>query len=310
MSLILKTSIIIGILSVCQFSFGQGRRSGWGGSGGSGGDRSGSSQDFRSRRGGGDRGGGDRGGGGSSGPASGDDIAQRLSRTEDFLKRLDTNHNGIIDPEEASDGGAKFMLDRIFSRMGKEPHYPMAISEILRQYEGYLRTSGNTTSSGSPSPSASPPSGSSPAAGWASPPGMGFGSPAAPASGSSFSASKPVIASVSLVPAANLAIATPSGPTAAPAASSPSAAASPAADAKPVPRMPSRFKTPQERLPKGLPAWFLAKADADGQITMAEFTDNWTPEKVAEFARYDLNHDGIITAAECLKVEKAKGGSK
>ena len=43
---------------------------------------------------------------------------------------------------------------------------------------------------------------------------------------------------------------------------------------------------------------------------MAEFTDNWTPEKLAEFARYDLNHDGIITAAECLKVEKAKGGSK
>ena len=37
---------------------------------------------------------------------------------------------------------------------------------------------------------------------------------------------------------------------------------------------------------------------------------NWTPEKVAEFARYDLNHDGIITADECLKVEKAKAGSK
>ncbi len=57
-------------------------------------------------------------------------------------------------------------------------------------------------------------------------------------------------------------------------------------------------------MPKGLPDWFLAKANADGQITMAEFTTNWTPDEVARFARYDLNHDGIITAAECLKVEK------
>ena len=83
------------------------------------------------------------------------------------------------------------------------------------------------------------------------------------------------------------------------------------ADAKPAPRKPGRFLTARERLPKGLPDWFLEKdVNGDGQITMAEFTDNWTPEKLAEFARYDLNHDGIITAAECLKVEKAKAGSK
>ena len=64
-------------------------------------------------------------------------------------------------------------------------------------------------------------------------------------------------------------------------------------------------------MPKGLPDWFLEKdVNGNGQITMAEFTDTWTPEKLAEFARYDLNHDGIITAAECLKVEKAKASSK
>jgi len=62
-------------------------------------------------------------------------------------------------------------------------------------------------------------------------------------------------------------------------------------------------------LPKGLPDWFLEK-NVDGQITMADFATTWTPEKVAEFARYDLNHDGIITAAECLKVEKGKASSK
>jgi hypothetical protein len=52
----------------------------------------------------------------------------------------------------------------------------------------------------------------------------------------------------------------------------------------------------------------VRKADADGQITMAEFADHWTPDTVAEFEKYDLNHDGIITAAECLKAEKQRRG--
>ena len=62
------------------------------------------------------------------------------------------------------------------------------------------------------------------------------------------------------------------------------------------------------RQPKGLPDWFLAKEDADGQITMAEYTERWTPDALAEFQKYDLNHDGIITAAEVLKVQKGRGG--
>jgi Ca2+-binding EF-hand superfamily protein len=82
-------------------------------------------------------------------------------------------------------------------------------------------------------------------------------------------------------------------------------------EAKPAAKKLNRFPTGRERLPKGLPDWFLEKdKNGDGQITMAQFTDEWTPEKLAEFARYDLNHDGIITAAECLKVEKAKTAGK
>ena len=69
-----------------------------------------------------------------------------------------------------------------------------------------------------------------------------------------------------------------------------------------------KWSTAAQHLPKGLPDWFLKKADADGQITMAEFTDRWTPELVAEFEKYDLNHDGIITAAEVLKGAKPRGG--
>ena len=83
------------------------------------------------------------------------------------------------------------------------------------------------------------------------------------------------------------------------------AAASPDSPAAPPSRKSGRFLKPTERLPKGLPDWFAAKdTDGDGQVTMAEFASEWTPEKIAEFARYDLNHDGIITAAECLKADK------
>ena len=59
-------------------------------------------------------------------------------------------------------------------------------------------------------------------------------------------------------------------------------------------------------LPKGLPDWFVEKANSDGQVTMADYTKNWTQDAVAKFDRYDPNHDGVITAEECLPVEKGK----
>ena len=66
-----------------------------------------------------------------------------------------------------------------------------------------------------------------------------------------------------------------------------------------------RFLTPTERLPQGLPSWFLQlDMDGDGQIKMVEFSRDWTDETAAQFDRYDLNHDGFITPEECLKVEK------
>lgn len=68
-----------------------------------------------------------------------------------------------------------------------------------------------------------------------------------------------------------------------------------------------RFLSPLERLPKGLPEWFARKdADGDGQVSMAEFSAEWDDAKAGEFAKYDLNGDGIITPQECLQAEKAK----
>ncbi len=58
----------------------------------------------------------------------------------------------------------------------------------------------------------------------------------------------------------------------------------------------------QKGLPQGLPEWFRERdANRDGQVAMAEFTDDWTDEKEAEFDRFDLNDDGFVTPGECLK---------
>ena len=66
-----------------------------------------------------------------------------------------------------------------------------------------------------------------------------------------------------------------------------------------------RFLTPTERLPKGMPDWFIKNdADGDGQIMMVEYSSNWTESTAAEFAKLDLDGDGIITPSECMAGEK------
>lgn len=68
-----------------------------------------------------------------------------------------------------------------------------------------------------------------------------------------------------------------------------------------------RFLTPTERLPKGMPDWFIKNdADGDGQIMMVEYSSNWTESTAAEFAKLDLDGDGIITPEECLAAEPKK----
>ena len=135
---------------------------------------------------------------------------------------------------------------------------------------------------------------------------FGFGPPqagqAAPAGFGNTAGTAPKVASAPVSPAAA------KSTSGAPAAST---TTGPADAAKAAPRKPARFLTPRERLPKGLPDWFLEKdVHGNGQVTMAEYTEHWTAEAAEEFAKYDLNHDGIITAAECLKVEQQRAGSK
>ncbi|MCL4195015.1 MAG: hypothetical protein KJZ87_24960 [Thermoguttaceae bacterium] len=72
------------------------------------------------------------------------------------------------------------------------------------------------------------------------------------------------------------------------------------------PRRSMKFYMPAARLPQGLPPWFLDRdADGDGQLTMAEFAPQATASQIAEFARYDLDADGLLTAQEYLRAVKA-----
>jgi hypothetical protein len=78
-----------------------------------------------------------------------------------------------------------------------------------------------------------------------------------------------------------------------------------AGDKNAAPKKSYRFLSPSERLPKGLPDWFLRNdADGDGQIIMTEYTSSWTEAAAADFIQKDLNGDGFITADECLSADK------
>jgi len=70
----------------------------------------------------------------------------------------------------------------------------------------------------------------------------------------------------------------------------------------------SRFLSPTERLPEGLPDWFESRdSNKDGQVTMAEFSSSWTDSEAHRYLSYDLNDDGVITPDECLAAAKQPG---
>lgn len=67
--------------------------------------------------------------------------------------------------------------------------------------------------------------------------------------------------------------------------------------------------TSSRRLPSGLPGFFGEKdTNRDGQLTMAEFAEEWSDEVVNQFFVSDLNRDGVITADEALRAVETPGG--
>jgi hypothetical protein len=265
-------------------------------------------QDYRGGRNGRGRSrGGDR--------ASGDRSSRRGdSRMEAFLRRIDTNGNGMIDAEEV-DGDHKALVEGILSRLGVQLKYPISLSKIApaATNSDHTEAGGNEAGGGS-SRSENKPSSGDPGAVQ---PKNGFGQP---------KPSQPTVPGFGQAsdqssggPAKSVSTSAPSGVSASSSASAPAKsgdtpAGSAAANSEPPPDPPKRsgpksgrFLTPKERLAKGLPEWFAEKdADGDGQVTMAEFAGEWTADTVAEFKRNDLNHDGIVTPAECLKATNGR----
>ena len=73
------------------------------------------------------------------------------------------------------------------------------------------------------------------------------------------------------------------------------------------------FEVVQESVadvPEGLPPWFFElDANRDEQVALSEFASDWTEAKVDEFAAYDLNRDGLLTASEVLRAATAGSDS-
>jgi hypothetical protein len=214
----------------------------------------------------------------------------------------------MIDAEEVA-GSYKSMIEEVLTRAGVELKYPISLDKIAPASKAdRSRNSGDDAedeSSSSENKSSSGDSGGAQSAnGFGKPktsqthPAVpGFGQARASTGGDTKTAAAPESHAAS-------ASSTPSTPAKHGDAASGTAVANsdPPDLAKRSGPKSGRFLTPKERLAKGLPEWFLEKdRDGDGQVSMAEFADEWTADVTAEFDRYDLNHDGIITAAECLK---------
>lgn len=61
---------------------------------------------------------------------------------------------------------------------------------------------------------------------------------------------------------------------------------------------------------EGLPGWFYElDANRDQQVAMAEFTTEWTDEKLQEFSLIDRNGDGLLTASEAAQSKALVGGT-
>ena len=61
---------------------------------------------------------------------------------------------------------------------------------------------------------------------------------------------------------------------------------------------------------EGLPEWFyVLDRNRDQQVSMGEYTKEWTESKFKEFTSWDRNGDGLVTVVEVMQSETVSGGS-
>ncbi|MCL2744558.1 MAG: hypothetical protein FWE67_11970 [Planctomycetaceae bacterium] len=69
----------------------------------------------------------------------------------------------------------------------------------------------------------------------------------------------------------------------------------------------TKSSTPYDRLPPGMPDWFIERdKNRDGQLTMVEWANGqpWTEAMADEFLFLDKNNDGLVTVAEVFETLK------
>jgi Ca2+-binding EF-hand superfamily protein len=206
-----------------------------------------------------------------------------------MLKRYDKNGSGALEREEWSQ-----MRGDWWKSADSNGDGTITLDEILARLAGYRSRyqSRSTSSATSSAPSTS--SSTSPSSSYTT-----TGSSTSGMSSTTSSPTSSTISSSSTGTSASTTTNTTNAAT--------SAASSPASLTTPPVRKPYRFLTPTERLPAGLPEWFMRRdANGDGQVTLAEFSESLTDEAVAEFAKYDLNNDGVITPRECLSAMRGR----
>lgn len=60
----------------------------------------------------------------------------------------------------------------------------------------------------------------------------------------------------------------------------------------------------------GIPGWFFEKdSNRDSQVSVAEFSSEWTSEELVQFEGLDLNGDGLLTKQEVIQSKAITGGS-
>ncbi|WP_231615315.1 proprotein convertase P-domain-containing protein [Novipirellula artificiosorum] len=61
---------------------------------------------------------------------------------------------------------------------------------------------------------------------------------------------------------------------------------------------------------EGIPGWFYElDKNRDQQVSMMEFSTEWSDEKILEFQQIDTNGDGLLTTAEVVQAKSIAGGT-